>query len=294
LKTYNIALVTNKLYLQHACVTIISLLSNNKDLKIKFYIISDDLDNNDLELIKTCTKEYRCSIVLNIISKDTFCNVSTIGRHSKIVNYRFLISRLINEDKILYCDIDIVVNGSIKNFYDQDIENYYLAAVEDWGLFDRHDLLNMDKDTKYFNSGVMLLNLKNIRKDNIFEICIKKLDDLTDKYIYPDQDIINSVINGRWKQSQLKYNAINSYVRKSFLKNNYFNKIDILEAYNNPVIIHYTGKRKPWHYKSRHRFRHLYWKYLDMTPFKTYIEPDRSFLNIIKKNITIFFHFFKL
>lgn len=288
MNTYNIVIAFNKLYLQHACVTVISLLENNKDLNFKIYIIYDGLNSDDISMMNELVKPYSCTLVFKEVDDSMFDNVVTKGRQTKVVYYNLLIPKLINEDRIYYLDVDLVVNGSIKEFYNQDFEDNYAVGVEDWKLFDRHKELKMKSTSKYLNNGSMLLNLKKIIADNLYDKYIESINTI-DELKFLDQDVINSVIDGRWKKAPLKYNAISSYVRESVLKNDYFKKEEILEAYNNPVVIHYTGGRKPWHYKSRNKFRHLYWKYLALTPFKDYVEPDRTFLNIIKKNITIFF-----
>lgn len=276
----------NKLYLQNACVTIISLLENNKNLNFKIYIIYEGLDTNDLQLMKDMVLKYKCELSFTLVDDDMFDNVITKGRQTRVIYFRLAIPKLINEDRVFSIDVDLVVNDSIENYYNQDFDDNYLVGVEDWKLFDRHEILKMDQDSKYFNNGATLLNLKKIINDNLYDKYMQSINTMHELQ-FLDQDIINSVVNGKWKKAPLKYNVISSYLRDSFLKNEYFAQNDIVEAYNNPVIIHYTGGRKPWIYMSRSRFRHLYWKYLAMTPFKNYLEPDRTFINIIKKNITI-------
>ncbi|WP_193110268.1 glycosyltransferase family 8 protein [Sulfurimonas paralvinellae] len=289
MKKYNIVVAFNKLYLQHACVTLISLLENNKELDFKVYIIFDGLAGGDKLILKDLVSPYKCKLVFLEVEDSVFADVPTKGRQTKVVYYNLLIPKLINEAKIYYLDVDVVVNGSIKEFYDQDFEDNYVIGVEDWKLFDRHISLQMDPRSRYLNNGSMVLNLQKMKEDNFYEKYIKILQTIDD-LLFLDQDVINAAINGKFKKAPLKYNAISSYVRKSFLKNEYFSKEEILEAYYNPIVIHYTGGRKPWHYKSRNKFRYLYWKYLALTPFKDYVEPDKNFSNIIKKNITMLFN----
>jgi len=287
LETYNIALTFNKRFLQHACVTIMSLLDTNKELNFRIYILYEGLEQKDKNLMISMVKEYRCDFEFIEVDDSVFNGVVTKGRQPTVVYYRLLLSRLVEEERIFYFDTDIVINGSIKDFYNQDFEDNYLVGVEDWRLFDRHEKLNMNLDAKYFNSGSTLLNLKKIKEDNIYDKCIECMKTIKNLQ-FLDQDVINSVVNGKWKQGELKYNTISSYQRESFLKNEYFEKDQILDAFYHPIIVHYTGGRKPWHYISRSKFRDLYWKYLKMTPFKDYREPDRTVVNIIKKNITVF------
>lgn len=286
MKQYNVALAFDKYYLQHACVTLMSLLETNPALSFKVYIIYSGFGENEQTMMRDMVKRYSCELEFLEVDEHTFDHVITKGRQTKVVYYNLMIPQWINEDRILYLDVDLVVNGDITPFYDESFDDMYVIGVENWKLFDRHDELEMTKGAKYFNNGAMVLNLQKMREENFSERyfeCINRMQNL--KFL--DQDVINVVVNGNWKQMPLKYNAISSYVRHSFLKNTYFTKEWIKEAFFNPVIIHYTGGRKPWHYMSRNRFRHLYWKYLAMTPFAEYVEPDRNFVNIVKKNLTV-------
>ena len=63
------------------------------------------------------------------------------------------------EIKVLYLDSDIIINASIKEMFDIDISDYYLAAIGG-ARFNRHEELKMRSDAKYFNSGIMLINMK--------------------------------------------------------------------------------------------------------------------------------------
>ena len=101
---------------------------------------------------------------------------------------------------------------------------------------------------------------------------------------YYDQDALNAVVNGRWKSLPLKYNAMGPLLENKFLINQtYFEHMEVLEARNNPIVIHYTGRRKPWYYKSRNPYQWLYWKYLALTPYKDYKAPDKTVRKVIKK-----------
>ena len=50
-----------------------------------------------------------------------------------------------------------------------------------------------------------------------------------------------------------------------------------------PVIIHFPAAIKPWHFMSINPYKKEYWKYLKMTPFRDYHEPDKSIKNAFKK-----------
>lgn len=85
-------------------------------------------------------------------------------------------------DKIIYLDTDIMINGDIKELFDIDIENYELGVVKDrYG----HIFINY----KYFNAGMLLLNMKMIKQTNLFDrvkkMCVNK------KMGFPDQTALN-------------------------------------------------------------------------------------------------------
>ncbi|MBQ7308470.1 MAG: lipopolysaccharide biosynthesis protein [Clostridia bacterium] len=86
-------------------------------------------------------------------------------------------------DKLLYLDIDLMVNSDIKELYDIDITNYEYAASKDqyakYLLFWR---------VKYLNAGVMLLNMKKIKETNMLEKARQLIK--TKKMTFADQDAV--------------------------------------------------------------------------------------------------------
>lgn len=91
-------------------------------------------------------------------------------------------------DKILYLDTDVLCRKSFKEFYDTDISDVEIAGVPDrygkwfFGNVFRHN---------YLNSGVLLMNMKNIRESRLFEKCREMCRDK--KMFMPDQSSLNSL-----------------------------------------------------------------------------------------------------
>lgn len=137
-------------------------------------------------------------------------------------------------DKILYLDTDIICLGDIKELYDMSFEDKTWIAVEDKFVSQNHlESIGISKQHKYINSGVLLINLKKLRKNykekDFLEIIVNNSKD----WIYPDQDFINKVFSDDIKVIQSKYNLL--------AKGENYN--DIKEK---PLIIHYAGCVKPW------------------------------------------------
>ena len=120
-----------------------------------------------------------------------------VGTHSYIslsAYYRLkLPSILVELDKVLYLDCDVIVNTSLKDLYDTDITDYYAAGVKDIAMTSSGYVPKLENNNIYFNTGVLLLNLDKMRKDKI-EI---EFEDYTIKNIQSikvgDQEILNKV-----------------------------------------------------------------------------------------------------
>ena len=92
-------------------------------------------------------------------------------------------------NKILYLDADVIVRRSLVNFYQQDLTGTELVGVLDyWGRFFFHNL-HEHKVFDYVNSGVLLLNLPEIRKTNLFARIRHLLQTRT--VLMPDQTALN-------------------------------------------------------------------------------------------------------
>ncbi len=84
-------------------------------------------------------------------------------------------------DKLLYLDVDLLFNRDIRLLYDIDIEGYeYAAARDHYGKY----LLNPN----YINAGVLLFNMKEIKKTGLFEKARELIK--TKKMLFADQDAI--------------------------------------------------------------------------------------------------------
>ncbi|MDR1434731.1 glycosyltransferase family 8 protein [Candidatus Endomicrobiellum devescovinae] len=141
-------------------------------------------------------------------------------------------------NKVIYLDIDIVVNKSLKELYDMEMGSYYFAGVIDTVKTKDNfkneiwDKFNMYEVKDYINSGVLLINLKEIRKDVIsYYKLILSPEFLGDILLYPDQDIINKYFDKKILKISKKWNWL---------------CYDWGKAPDDTVIFHYAGPIKPW------------------------------------------------
>lgn len=270
----NIVFATDRGYLQHLAVALASLLENNSGMNI--YIINNDISGNDWKNLEKLFIGKDSKLINARIDDRRIESLITHTYFTKATYYRLFIPDIVKGEKALYLDIDVIVTQQIESLYHTDISGTFLAAVDDMEIKNYHDL-EMKHSARYFNSGVMLINLEYWRAFNVKEKVIEFIDRKPEIIRCVDQDGLNSVINGNWLELHPKYN-----LHTRFLYIEYAPDSPIKEAIDHPVIIHYTGPSKPWHFRNIHSYKHFYWKYLRMTPYKYFIPDDFNIINLVK------------
>jgi len=250
-----ICFVSNIAYMQHLSVTLVSLLIHSAG-EHNIFIFSEDITDADLLSIRRMTKKYSANSMLSLIAVDgtQFNQVKGYWPGlGKQVFHRLLIPDLIPEEYsyALYMDADIVVLGEI-NLPQNVLEGVTIAAVRDSISHILAPKRNMDK---YFNAGVMVIDVKRWKAMNAFE---KIMQSKPKKTLFAEQEMLNEVFKNDWAElpNTLNYPSqhttlfVGGYKTKSGEK---------------PVIVHYLGGLKPWKYWVR--CSELYWKYLQKTPY---------------------------
>lgn len=282
MKRLNIFFASNLSYAQHLAVALRSLLVNNPKLPTNVHILNSDLDPQTFAKLKTLTTGYDCILINTHINAAKFEHLALPLKHiTKDTYYRLLIPQFTDSDRALYLDADVVVNGDLSPLISLDLKDFYLAAVED-PFFNRHRELELSSTSKYFNSGVMLLNLKKWRKKILSERIIEYAEKNGDNLQFADQCATNAVVNGNWLPLPPRFNQQSFFFNEKYLEQlECFPTEELREALTKPLIIHFTTSSKPWHILNNHPFRGLYWQHLRQTPFKTMFSTDLS----VKKSL---------
>ena len=269
-ETINIIFSSDNNYAQFMGVTICSLFENKKcKNNIDIYVLDGGIKKGNKYKLSILENKYKFKINYIKIDKKIFKDFHIFGHFTQAAYYRIIIPNLLpNLNKVLYLDCDIIINTDINNLYSIDIDNYYLAAIDE-GVKDRQIDLNIPINSNYFNSGIMLMNLKKWRDSNIINDLIVFIKLNPKKLIACDQDALNALLYKKWLNIDKRFNYTS------------------LLYYNNPIkienifILHFTGL-KPWNYLCPHPLKYTYFYYLNKTPWKYKKYIDKTFLNIIK------------
>lgn len=194
--------------------------------------------------------------------------------------YRFLIQGLLPfYDKVLYLDSDLVVEGDVSELFSSDLGDDLLAAVHDIDFLGNLNLddgarmkyskevLRLDDPYGYFQAGVLLLNTRALRGLCTVGEWLEAVSN--SKFIYDDQDVLNSRCQGRVRYLDYRWNVMNDCrgrVGKLFS----IAPASVYDAYlasrEDPAIVHYAGADKPWNC-VRCDEAARFWAYARETPF---------------------------
>ena len=186
--------------------------------------------------------------------------------------YKIILPELLpNESKVLYLDSDILVVGDISELWSFDVSNWALAAAADV-FFDRFVELGIPVNTKYFNSGIILMNLNYWRANDISRKVFDFININNDKLLYHDQDVLNALLYSQWLYLHPKYNSQSGFFYK--IPPRFFSIQERDEAVKNPFIVHFNSNPKPWFFGNVHPLKRLYKKYAANTPAGLPVIPD--------------------
>jgi lipopolysaccharide biosynthesis glycosyltransferase len=250
-------------YLPHAATMLCSLLEHNCVSKIHF--LHSSIANAELAKLKYWVMKLGSRILFYEIVSAEFVDLRVDKWVSVAVYYRLLTSRLLPADlsKVLYLDCDIVIRRPLNDLWNTDLAGYALAAVSNY-RDDAGDVLGLPEGTKYFNSGVLLINLQFWRENNVPERVIAFARNNPDKVQFWDQDGLNATLVNQWIELPPRWNAqMDKWVPFS------------PEMQGDLAVVHFVTSDKPWHWANRHPLKHEYHKYRLKTPWWQYRQEGR-------------------
>lgn len=240
-------------------VAIASILENTQE-QISFFIFDGGITDQQKKKVAGMLKKYpHAHIEYLKITNEVLDRLPLVDKHLSLTAYHrlFAATYIPNYvDRLIYLDCDTVTIGNIKELYELPFEDQYFAACLD-GNCKYHEKRTGVKN--YINSGVMLINLKLWREQNVEQKFIDYM--LKDDAIlgFPDQDVLNIVANGKIKILDPSWNYQTTGRRHSYLAG--FDRDDTKKN-----IFHFLV-RKPWRFHCRSPYQGYYYKYLLKTPW---------------------------
>ena len=237
-----VVLAANYAYVEQVMTTIKSICYHNRS--IQFYLINSDFPNEWFKQLNKRLERYDSEIIN--------CRVTSeqISRYKTDISYtvflRYFVSDFVKEDKALYLDCDLVVTKNLDNLFETDLQDYPLAAVRDYGG-------RVYYGREMFNAGVLLINNRLWKQENMSQRLIDLTNEWHDKVDQADQSILNMLFENRWIEMGFDNNHV--VIHKQFTD------YELPAGQDYPGIIHYLSHRKPWFDLAAQTYRDVWWYY---------------------------------
>lgn len=280
-KFINVVFASDNNYAQHIAVVIASIMAKTKE-KVCFYVINDNISKDKIEKLKNTTDTFKAKIEFISVPEDKFSNVYLSGHVSKAAYFRLALADILPNDikKVIYLDVDLLVFDDVKKLWQIDLRDLPLAAVPDYGIMasgrlckQKQQVIGLPLGEKYFNSGVLVVNLKEWRKEDNAKQILEIINN--NQFPHHDQDALNKFFMYKWKVLDLRWNVIPPVFNlfPKILLNKKFRK-NAVNARKNMAIMHYAGRYKPWEFTLHKGFNEKYYEYLQLTAFKNEKMPQ--------------------
>ncbi len=255
----HLAIAFDNNYLMPFYALVASIFENNT--QNHFHCIIRNIDSKEKQEIIDYIAKNQSEINFYEVDETLISQFVTRSHWNTSVYYKMFFPLLVqNIDKLLYLDTDMLVVGSLKALYETGLGNYPLAAVYDNYVKTQPDI-GIDKEEAYFNSGMLLIDIKKWNAQKISENAIDFLQKNPEKIKFVDQCALNAVLKDNWQRVSEKYNLIYSYIPENLPKSQF------KEFLSDKSVLHFTLQR-PWTLLCKNRFRYLYRDFLQKSPKK--------------------------
>jgi lipopolysaccharide biosynthesis glycosyltransferase len=238
-----LAFATNERYFPGLYCAVASTLSQlDAARKVDLKVLDGGITQRSRKVLSDLVARFERSIRLEFVPIDeSIFSGATLGPGRSHMAYsRILLSHLLDVPRLIYLDCDVLVFRDLSELFDIELSlRKILAAVPDSETptlgDDSYTLagaMNLPDDGRYFNSGVMLLNLDELRKQNFANQSFEFFENNRGQYRLHDQSAINFLLHGQiaelpeyWNRASWRFDAQQN------------NELD--------CVLHYTGS-VPW------------------------------------------------
>lgn len=255
-RIYHICYNVNDAFISIMGTSMISVLENNQDATVVFHIFTDGYSQENAKKIEEVAKKWRCTCIIYELNMEPFHDFHIkVERFSRITYARLYMPKIVKEytSRYIYLDADTMCVASLDKMWEMNLHGAPMGAVSERAsaVDYRAGYLHL-KSGKYFNDGVMLVDIPCWEQQHITEKAFSYQCEPRKRFLGQSQDVLNLVFDGT----------------NFFLPDDY-NVYDGGEYdRGHSVIIHWTGRRKPWQMVVS-SFDEQWRKYNTLSPWPT-------------------------
>lgn len=261
-------------FVPHAAAVIRSIVTSAPAAPLRFIMLTEGLSHADRTSLQSLAPTARFH--WREVQKADFPAFTNREHFTAAILYRLGLEHLAPADchRVIYLDSDIVVRRDIRDLWAADLEQHPIGAVADCdtdaGAFAARWSLP-DTSASYFNSGVLLIDLDRVRKEQLFSKAAQFIAEHGADLRFADQDALNHVLWSRWHAIEPCWNV----QRLDAIKASHNGQRAGWDLFASAAVIHFTGADKPWLPGAYHPWAWSYWAHLLRTPYA--LRVKRSF-----------------
>ncbi len=265
--------------------SVLSLFDSNREAdEITVYLIEDHITEESKKKFQEIALAYQRKIItIPMPDLEKLAGVKiVIPKYNRMATYgRLFIASCLPEDidKVIYADCDTIFVDSIRELWETDITDYQIGLVNDGQSGGHRKILGIPGEGIYYNSGIMLVNLKRWREEGMERAFVDYIRGQGGYVPIPDQGALNAVCDGKILCLPLKFNAFSilyaldyDTVMKIRCPQSFYSKEETENALKHPAIVHFTTNIfmpiRPWVKGCPHPYMAKYLEYRNKTPWK--------------------------
>ncbi|WP_270457045.1 glycosyltransferase family 8 protein, partial [Allisonella histaminiformans] len=209
-KSFHIAFTGTADYISHMGVVALSVRKWNPDMPLSFHFFVNNLSDRERGHLISLSQMTGASVYVHLIDDSCFTTL-LLSDGVAAFFYRFLVAPTLASltDRVLYLDGDMMCHGNVTPLWKMDLSGFDAAVVTD-----RREESSAKRvgTSKYFNAGMMLINIDQWMNDGLFDDIVKRAQEnvakVGNRLSHHDQDIHNQMLDGRVKYLPKKYNYL--------------------------------------------------------------------------------------
>lgn len=279
-------------YIPHSAAMLHSLVEHSAghDLHVH-YLHGPECPPVDMQTMETWLTRAGVDSDFLRIDDDQIAGLPVEGFGRKGTWYRtFLPGLRLDVDRMLYLDVDLIVTDSLAPLFEIDMTGQWVAAVTNVLQHDHtHRPAELGlPDHAYFNAGVLLMNLEQMRRDDCTGRLLEFARADPELLAWQDQDAINVVLGERRLPLHPRWNLMNAFHLFPYAADA-FPPGQLEEAKAGPAIRHFEGPsvNKPWHYLCNRADRELYDRHRAQTPWPEVRREGVTPLNVVRRLLRV-------
>ncbi len=241
----------------HALITILSIMKHAGDRVYHFHLISSELTPADNPRLARLFQGSRHGVTLHHLPDQLFATLPVTELFTRATYYRFLAPLILPQaEKLLYLDADMVCINPLNELWQiptgpgavalvvGEIASLQPVLAKNAGL----------RGERYFNAGMMLIDVAQWRADNISERAFTLLSEHGRNFQYLDQDALNILLEDKVTFVSPRFNTLTMLAHDD--------RGYTLDVPAETCLIHYAGADKPWQVWNQqfvvHHYRDIY------------------------------------